>query len=206
TQEAATLFEKGVLSDETLAAKTRAEIAALAEEGRGVDRASREETVKLHQGDAENRALWVSFIPHALEALKGVYRRLDVSFDEWLGESAYDTMLPAVAADLRVKGLAVESEGALVVFVEGLEAPFMVRKSDGAFNYATSDLATIRYRKEHFQPDVLLYVVDHRQSDHFKALFAVAKRWGYDDMQYAHVAFGTIMGKDGKPFKTRKGD
>jgi arginyl-tRNA synthetase len=176
------------------------------ERGRPVEQAARMETSKLHAGDAENRALWKQFMPHCLDALNQVYERLDIHFDKWLGESAYDVMLPGVVKDLKTKGLAVESQGALVVEVEGLSAPFMVQKSDGAFNYATSDLATIQYRKQHFHPDVLLYVVDHRQGDHFKALFDVARRWGYADIEMEHVGFGTIMGQDRKPYKTRDGD
>jgi arginyl-tRNA synthetase len=171
-----------------------------------VEEAARQETSKLHAGDPENRALWKQFMPHCLEALKKVYERLDIHFDEWLGESAYDEMLPQVVADVKAKGLAVESQGALVVEVPGLPAPFMVQKSDGAFNYATSDLATIEYRVEHFHPDVLLYVVDHRQGDHFKALFDVARRWGYKNIVMEHIGFGTIMGRDKKPYKTRDGD
>ena len=104
------------------------------------------------------------------------------------------------------KGLAVESEGAIVVFVEQTEAPFIVRKSDGAFNYATTDLATIKYRVETWHPDQILYVVDHRQGDHFKQLFEVARKWGYDSVDLEHVAFGTILGADRRPFKTREGD
>ncbi len=173
---------------------------------RSVEEAARQETSKLHRGDPENRALWQQFMPHCLAALRRMYDRLDIHFDEWLGESAYDEMLAGVVQDLQAKGLASESEGALVVPVEGLGAPFMVRKSDGAFNYATSDLATIKYRHEHFKPDVLLYVVDHRQGDHFKALFDVARRWGYDQMGMEHVGFGTIMGPDRRPYKTREGD
>jgi arginyl-tRNA synthetase len=172
----------------------------------GVEKAAQQETAKLHAGDAENRALWKEFMPHCLAGLQSIYDRLDIHFDEYLGESAYDDMLPAVIDSLKAKGLAVESQGALVVEVPGLQAPFMVRKSDGAFNYATTDLATIRYRHEHFYPDVLLYVVDHRQGDHFKALFDVARRWGYDRVAMEHVGFGTIMGKDKKPFKAREGD
>ena len=100
----------------------------------------------------------------------------------------------------------MRSEGATVVFTEGLKTPFIVRKSDGAFNYATTDLATIKYRVERWNPDHILYVVDHRQGDHFKQLFAVAKSWGYDRVDLEHVAFGTILGPDRKPFKTRQGD
>jgi arginyl-tRNA synthetase len=115
-------------------------------------------------------------------------------------------MLADVVKDLEAKGLAVPSEGATVVFTPASKAPFMVRKSDGAFNYATTDLATIQYRKATWDPDLLLYVVDHRQGDHFKALFDVARRWGYDDIRMEHVAFGTILGTDKRPFKTREGD
>ena len=171
-----------------------------------VEVAARFETAKLHAGDSENRALWAQFMPHCLQALNAVYERLGVNFDVELGESFYDPMLSDVVQDLEAKGLAVESEGATVVFTEASKAPFIVRKSDGAFNYATSDLATIKYRVETWSPDQVLYVVDHRQGDHFKQLFAVAKRWGYDQVDLEHVAFGTILGPDRKPFKTRAGD
>ena len=127
-------------------------------------------------------------------------------FDVQLGESFYDPQLASVVADLGSKGLAVESEGAIVVFVEQTEAPFIVRKRDGAFTYATTDLATIQYRVETWNPDQVLYVVDHRQGDHFKQLFEVARKWGYDSVDLEHVAFGTILGTDRRPFKTREGD
>jgi len=172
----------------------------------GVEEATRAETAKLHAGDPENRALWERFMPHCLAALNGVYDRLGVRFDVALGESSYDPMLAGVVADLEAKGLAQPSEGATVVFVEGSKAPFMVRKSDGAFNYATTDLATIQYREETWDPDLILYVVDHRQGEHFKLLFDVARRWGYDGARLEHVAFGTILGPDRRPFKTRSGD
>jgi arginyl-tRNA synthetase len=171
-----------------------------------VEEAARAETAKLHEGDAENRTLWQQFMPHCLKSLEAIYQRLGVKFDVELGESFYDPMLAGVVDDLVAKGIAEPSEGATVVFVEGSKAPFIVRKSDGAYNYATSDLATIRYREETWHPDEVLYVVDHRQSDHFKNLFAVAKRWGYGRADLEHVAFGTILGLDRKPFKTRDGD
>jgi arginyl-tRNA synthetase len=171
-----------------------------------VEAATRAETVKLHAGDPENRALWQEFMPHCVNALRVIYDRLGVSFDVELGESFYDEMLAGVVADLEAKGLAVLSEGATVVFTQGSTAPFIVRKSDGAFNYATTDLATIRYRIERWDPDQILYVVDHRQGDHFKQLFDVAKRWGYTKPELEHVAFGTILGTDRRPFKTRAGD
>jgi arginyl-tRNA synthetase len=171
-----------------------------------VEEAARAETARLHAGDPENRELWERFMPHCLGALNAIYERLGVRFDVELGESFYDPMLDDVVKDLEGRGLAQESEGATVVFVEGSKAPFMIRKSDGAFNYATTDLATIRYRVETWKPDEILYVVDHRQGDHFKLLFDVAKRWGYDSVDLEHVAFGTILGPDRKPFKTREGD
>jgi arginyl-tRNA synthetase len=118
----------------------------------------------------------------------------------------YDPMLAAVVAELEQRGLAVESEGALVVHVEQTENPFIIRKRDGAFNYATTDLATIKYRVETWHPDHILYVVDHRQGDHFKQLFEVARAWGYRSVGLEHVAFGTILGSDRRPFKTREGD
>lgn len=150
--------------------------------------------------------LWNEFMPYCLGALQALYDRLGVRFDVQLGESFYDPMLAAVVADLQGRGLAEESEGAIVVHVEQTEAPFIVRKRDGAFNYATSDLATIKYRVETWHPDQVLYVVDHRQSDHFKQLFEVARKWGYDAVDLEHVAFGTILGSDRRPFKTRDGD
>jgi arginyl-tRNA synthetase len=172
----------------------------------GVETAARVETAKLHSGNAENRALWNQFMPHCLGALQTIYDRLGVRFDVQLGESFYDSMLASVVADLTGRGLAVESDGAIVVFVERTEAPFIIRKRDGAFTYATSDLATIQYRVETWRPDQLLYVVDHRQGDHFKQLFEVVRKWGYDSIDLQHVAFGTILGMDGRPYKTREGD
>jgi arginyl-tRNA synthetase len=171
-----------------------------------VEEAARAETARLHAGDPENRALWERFMPHCLQALQAVYDRLGVRFDVQLGESFYDPMLDGVVKDLESRGIAQESEGATVVFVEETKAPMIIRKRDGAFNYATTDLATIRYREDTWNPDQVLYVVDHRQGDHFKQLFAVARRWGFDKVDLEHVAFGTILGPDRKPFKTRAGD
>ena len=171
-----------------------------------VEVAARAETAKLHAGDAENRALWIQFMPHCLQALRKIYDRLGVRFDVELGESFYDPMLASVVADVSAKGIAEESEGAIVVFTAETPAPFIIRKRDGAFNYGTTDLATIKYRAETWNPQQILYVVDHRQGDHFRQLFAVARRWGYDQVDLEHVAFGTILGADRRPFKTREGD
>ena len=173
---------------------------------RSVEVAARAETAKLHAGDAENRALWNQFMPHCLQALRKIYDRLGVRFDVELGESFYDPMLASVVEDVSARGIAEESEGAIVVFTAETPAPFIIRKRDGAFNYGTTDLATIKYRAETWNPQQILYVVDHRQGDHFRQLFAVARRWGYDQVDLEHVAFGTILGADRRPFKTREGD
>jgi len=167
---------------------------------------AREETAKLHSGDSENKALWEQFLPECLHALTSVYDRLNLQFDHSLGESYYQPMLADVVHDLNEKGLAKESEGAMCVFLDDNAAPFIVQKTDGAFTYATTDLATIKYRVEEFQADSILYVVDARQSEHFKLLFETAKQWGFDNTEFRHVSFGTILGDDKRPFKTRSGD
>jgi len=171
-----------------------------------VENAARAETAKLHAGDAENRELWQKFMPHCLKALQAVYDRLGTRFDVELGESFYDPMLASIVDDLIERGIAEESDGAIVVFVDRKKAPFIIRKRDGAYNYGTTDLATIQYRVKTWNPDQILYVVDHRQGDHFKQLFHVARLWGYDKVDLEHVAFGTILGPDRRPFKTRQGD
>src|SRR5690606_37022157 len=130
------------------------------------------ETARLHAGDPENLALWKKILPPCLTLLDAMYRRLGVKFDYTLGESFYHDRLERVVTDLQAKGLATESEGAVAIFLEGFDTPMLIRKRDGAFLYATTDLATIQYRMEQWQPDAILYVVDHRQSLHFEQLFA----------------------------------
>ena len=168
------------------------------------------ETAKLHEGDEENRRLWEKFIPICRHEIDRIYMRLDVSFDHWLGESFFQPMLGAVVEELSAKGLAKEARGALGVFLNGEDQPpFLVRKADGAFLYATTDLATLQWRHREWKPDRILYVVDHRQGQHFKQLFETARRWGLPNLEKVkleHVAFGTVLGEDGKPFKTRAGD
>ncbi len=178
----------------------------LVDEDPQIGRATQAETAKLHAGDAENHRLWQEFMPYCLEDIQRIYRRLDVHFDHALGESYYHDMLPGVVEELRRRGIAQESQGAVCVFLEGHPAPMIVQKQDGAYLYATTDLATIRYRMEQWRPDAILYVVDHRQSMHFQQLFATARLLGYDQVELQHVSFGTVLGKDGRPFKTRAGD
>ena len=167
---------------------------------------ARQETAKLHSGDEENRQLWGQFMPHCLKMLEVVYDRLDVRFDVQLGESFYDPMLADVVTDLEAKAIATNSEGATVCFCKATKAPMIVRKRDGAYTYATTDLATIRYRAHRWNPDQVLYVVDHRQGDHFHQLFETAQTWGFDKVDFRHVAFGTILDQSGRPLKTREGD
>ncbi|HEV7282108.1 MAG TPA: arginine--tRNA ligase [Pirellulaceae bacterium] len=185
--------------------ESEAKLATLAAEHPRIDQAVLEETSKLHEGDAENLALWHQFLPHCRDEIRRVYDRLGVAFDYEYGESFYHDRLAGVVESLSEKGLARPSQGATCVFLDDFETPMIVRKQDGAFLYATTDLATIAFREETWRPDEILYVVDHRQSEHFDKLFAVAKAWGYDRPRYVHVKFGTVLGKDGKPYKTRSG-
>jgi arginyl-tRNA synthetase len=182
------------------------EVNRIGEEDPNVARAARDETARLHAFDSENVALWREFVQLCQKALDAMYERLAITFDMTLGESAYHDMLPGVVGSLEERGIAQVSEGALCVFVEENAAPFIVRKSDGAFTYATTDLATIRYRAETLKGQEFLYVVDARQAEHFRMLFATARLWGYDQLDLRHVSFGTILGEDKRPFRTRSGD
>ena len=179
---------------------------ALAVDHPGIGQSVLAETARLHAGDAENRGLWREFMPQCLEEIQRMYRRLGVRFDHALGESFYEDRCGPLVAELLAQGIATESEGATCIFVDGQKAPMIVRKQDGAFLYATTDLATLRYRMETWRPQAILYVVDHRQSLHFEQLFAVARRMGYAGVDLRHVSFGTVLGDDGRPFKTRSGN
>jgi arginyl-tRNA synthetase len=163
------------------------------------------ETAALHGGDPTNVELWRKILPYGMSEIEVIYRRLGVAFDHTLGESFYHDRLRGVVKKLLDDGLARESEGAICVFVDGQPAPMIVQKKDGAYLYATTDLATIQYRTTEWKPDAILYIVDHRQSLHFDQLFAVAKLWGYENVEFQHIAFGTVLGDDGRPFKTRSG-
>jgi arginyl-tRNA synthetase len=179
---------------------------SLAEQHPNLARAARDETAKLHAGDAENRRMWHEFLPACLTALNRIYDRLNVHFDKTLGESFYDPFLANVVQDLKTEGLAVESDGAQCVFIEGRPAPFIVQKADGAYTYATTDLATIQFRVRELGAQDIVYVVDSRQSEHFNLLFETARRWGFNDIDLRHVTFGMVLGEDNRPFKTRAGD
>ncbi|MCA9514635.1 MAG: arginine--tRNA ligase, partial [Myxococcales bacterium] len=172
-----------------------------------VAEACRQELAKLQAGDAENKALWERFVAISKEAAATVYERLEVEFDAWHGESFYHDRLHGVVEGLLERALAVETQGAIGIFFDepGLpETPYLIRKSDGAFLYATSDIATVEYRLEAYGADRIIYVVDVRQSDHFRQLFATIRKMGYD-VKMEHVGFGMMLGADGRPFKTRDG-
>ncbi len=187
---------------------------AAAKEDEATAAEARAELAKLQSGDAANRALWQRFVDVTRKSLDAIYMRLGVTFDLWLGESFFDPMLPGTCKLLEEKGLARSDQGALCVFfgdVEGapeelkkLKEPFIVRKSDGAYLYASTDVATALYRNETLKSSRNLYVVDARQGLHFKQVFAIAKLLGLPQ-RFEHVSFGSVLGEDGKPLKTRDG-
>ncbi len=187
---------------------------------------AKQELVKLQAGDAENTAIWQEMIRLSQVQFDAIYGRLGTKFDHALGESFYNPWLGEVVADLLQRGIAWESEGAVGVFSDGklppkqdpflvnrdgdwVADPALVRKSDGGFNYTTTDLATVDYRIKNWSPDEIVYVVDDRQAGHFRKLFLAFARWQPEAAQrvkLVHVGFGKILGDDGKPFKTRSGD
>lgn len=171
-----------------------------------VQNACRDETAKMHKGDQTNLELWRKFMPVCLGEIDLVYQRLGVHFDHTYGESFYQPFLNKVVQDLSASGLARESEGALAIFLNEDATPALIRKSDGAFTYMTTDLATIQYRVEQWKPDAILYVVDSRQSLHFSQLFQIAQQWLGQQTRLEHISFGSVLGADRKPIKTRSGD
>ena len=187
---------------------------------------ARAELVKLQAGDEENLRIWREMIRLSQVQFDTIYGRLGVRFDHTLGESFYNPWLPEVVSRLLQLGIARESEGAVAVFSDGtlppkddpflisrdgewVANPALIRKSDGAFNYATTDLATLDYRLRTWSPGEIIYVTDGRQQLHFRQVFQAFKRWQPEaaaTVQLTHAWFGSILGEDGKPFKTRSGD
>ncbi|KAB2641108.1 MAG: arginine--tRNA ligase [Verrucomicrobia bacterium] len=180
------------------------------------------ELVKLQAGDAENLAIWRQCIDLSKRGLQKIYDRLDVSFDHWLGESHYNDRLAGLVDEFVERGLARVSNGAVCIFSDGSQAveddpflvhkadgwtdnPAIIRKADGGFLYATTDLATIHFRIDEWQADHVWYVVGVPQQLHFRQLFAAAERWGKTG-DFRHIAFGSILGDDRKLMKTRSGD
>ncbi len=165
---------------------------------------ARAELVKLQAGDPENRALWQKFIELSLLEFNRIYGRLGVSFELVRGESFYNDALPGVVEKLQALGLVRESEGALVAFLEDEKLPpCIVRKSDGGYNYATTDVATVFSRENEFHPDGIVYVTDERQQLHFRQFFALAKKAG-SKTPLRHIWFGLMRLPEGL-LSTRKG-
>lgn len=199
---------------------------AASEADPGVREAARQELVRLQSGDPENHAIWRRMIDLSQAQFDSIYGRLGVKFDVTLGESFYNPQLKAVVQELCDRGIARESQGAICVFSDGSgppkEDPFLVQKdgewvanpaliqkADGAANYATTDMATLDYRWRTWNPDEVIYVTDGRQQLHFRQIFAIWHRWHPElqaSLKLAHVWFGSILGEDGKPFKTRSGE
>ncbi len=185
---------------------------------------ARQQLVKLQSGDPENLAIWRKMIELSEAQFDAVYRRLGVKFDYTLGESFYNPKLKAIVQELLQKGIAQESEGAICVFSDGSlppkqdpwlkqeegewkPNPSLIQKRDGGFNYTTTDLATLAYRLETWRPDEILYLTGGPQQLHFNQLFAIFRRWHPEaKVKLAHVWFGSILGEDNKPFKTRSGE
>ena len=176
--------------------------------------AARKELAKLQNGDEENLRLWKQFVDTTRTELDKVYDRMEISFDQWLGESFFNPLLQGVVDELVEKKLARLDDGAHGIFwgeidkappkLKKQKEPFLVQKKDGAFLYATTDIAALKYRKDEWQADTSLYVVDARQAGHFKQLFAVAELLEIP-MELAHISFGTVLDESGKPLKTRDG-
>ncbi|KAB2675442.1 MAG: arginine--tRNA ligase [Verrucomicrobia bacterium] len=199
---------------------------ARADQDPSVREEARAELVRLQSGDAANLAIWAEMIRLSKVHFEGVYTRLGVTFDHTLGESFYNPWLRPVVDALVDGGIARESEGAIAIFSdrsgppkedpfliqrdgEWTDNPALVLKSDGGFNYTTTDLATLDYRIRTWAPSEIVYVTDGRQQLHFQQVFAAFRRWKPRDaasVRLAHVWFGSILGDDGKPFKTRSGE
>ena len=170
---------------------------------------AREYVVKIQSGDAHCLNLWKKFIDISLGHCEEVYEKLNVNLtrDDVRAESFYNDMLPKVVDSLTGKSILQESDGAQCVFLEGDEVPVIVQKADGGYLYATTDLAALWYRAEVLGAKRISYVVDARQAGHFKQVFRIAKEAGFvsEEVKLEHIAFGTMMDKSGKPFKTRDG-
>ena len=174
---------------------------------------ARAELVKLQNGDPENLAIWQRINGVSLAAFQLIYDQLGIKFDVMLGESFYNDQVERIYGELTGTGIAQESQGALVVFhpehPRFKTQPFIMRKADGASNYASTDLATALYRLEHFHADGIVVVTDFRQGDHFEQLYLTVRKYfaakNYRVPELHHVTFGTVTGEDGKALRTRDG-
>src|SRR6266536_2082541 len=174
-----------------------------------VREACRQELVKLQAGDKENIDIWNECVAFSMQDFEHVYKLLDIHYDIQCGESFYHDRLPGVVERLLKSGIAEISEGAVVVFFrdnpELADKPLIIRKRDGGFNYATTDLATVDYRVNDLKTDAIWYVVGAPQTLHFRQIFEIAQRQGYK-ADLRHITFGSILGEDRKLMKTRSGE
>ena len=194
-----------VLSAAKAKGKPKAEGEGEDEEAKAWKESCKAELVKLQQGDPENLALWKKFIDISISEFNRMYAKLGVKFDTYRGESYYNDTMPGVVRRLQEMGLAVESEGALVVNLEDEKLGVaIVRKSDGGYNYTTSDLACVKMRTEEYAPERIIYVTDARQQLHFRQWFSIAGKMGYTS-KLVHVPFG-LMSYQGRAISTREGN
>ena len=207
---------KTVLNESDLEADPVAELLrvyrtvnALCGEDDAVRETCKQELVKLQGGDAENLKIWEKCVDLSKQGLQGIYDRLDVGFDHWYGESFYNDRLSPLVDEMLESGVARESEGAVCVFFDGDakldDKPAIVRKADGGFLYATTDLATIDFRVQQWHADQIWYVVGAPQQLHFQQIFEATRKRGQNPSMH-HIAFGSILGEDRKLMKTRSGD
>lgn len=185
------------------------EVNELEEKDADIKKNVRAELVKLQQGDVENLAIWEKVVAISWQEFKKLYDLLAISFDERLGESFYNNALAPLVDRLVKEGIAEESEGALCIFFRNQPAladkPCLIRKADGGFLYATTDLATVEYREKRWHPDVVWYVCGAPQQLHFEQIFSAARRFGITS-DLRHISFGSILGEDRKMMKTRSGE
>ncbi|MEZ6075776.1 MAG: arginine--tRNA ligase [Pirellulaceae bacterium] len=176
------------LTEKVGAVEQAPELLQLAQSHPELEQCAQLETAKLHEGDRDSLALWEQFLPLAITEIENVYRRLGVEFDFTYGESFYQPMLEGVVEELLRSGMAVESEGAICLFLEGFDAPMIVRKRDGRIPVRHHGHRHHRVSRRTLSPRCILYVVDHRQSEHF-LLFAAARAIGYDRLELHHISF-----------------
>lgn len=182
------------------------EFSKAAEENSELEDVARAELKKLQDGDEQNNALWKEFIEASLNEYNKLYKRMDIHFDTYYGESFYHPMMPKVVEELVERKIAIDDEGAKVVFFDENDNlfPCIVQKKDGAFLYATSDIATVKFRKDNYNLNKIIYVTDERQQDHFKQFFKITDMLGWN-VEKHHIWFGIMRFSDGI-FSTRKGN
>ncbi|MBT8043497.1 MAG: arginine--tRNA ligase, partial [Verrucomicrobiae bacterium] len=206
-----TILNEQALQDDPVAELLRVyrTVNAQCAEQEDVRETCKKELVKLQAGDAENLSIWERCVDLSKQGLQGIYDRLDVQFDYWYGESFYNDRLAPLVDAMIESGVARESDGAICVFFDGdpklEDKPAIVRKADGGFLYATTDLATIDFRVEQWNADQIWYVVGAPQQLHFQQIFEATRKRGLNPSMH-HIAFGSILGEDRKLMKTRSGD